>query len=73
MNLVCEKCDIAMRTVFYEGVAIQLCMSCKGAFLSQKNWRLLRITVKLNFIMPPQALLMTMLKLIDIVQNVRLK
>ena len=26
-----------MQTVFYEGVAIQLCMSCKGIFLSQKK------------------------------------
>jgi len=26
-----------MQTVFYEGVAIQLCMSCKGIFLSKKK------------------------------------
>ena len=26
-----------MQTVFYEGVAIQLCMSCKGIFLTQKK------------------------------------
>lgn len=37
MNLKCERCDHAMHTVFYEGVAIQLCMSCKGIFLSEKK------------------------------------
>jgi Zn-finger nucleic acid-binding protein len=26
-----------MQTVFYEGVAIQLCMTCKGIFLSKKK------------------------------------
>jgi uncharacterized protein len=37
MNLKCERCDDAMQTVFYEGVAIQLCMGCKGIFLSEKK------------------------------------
>lgn len=37
MSIVCERCDTEMHTVFYEGVAIQLCMSCKGIFLTRKK------------------------------------
>ena len=37
MNMLCERCDTDMQTVFYEGVTIQLCMSCKGIFLSKKK------------------------------------
>ena len=37
MGLKCEHCDDDMQTVFYEGVAIQLCMGCKGIFLSKRK------------------------------------
>ena len=37
MSIHCQRCDTDMQTVFYEGVAIQLCMSCKGVFLTQKK------------------------------------
>lgn len=41
MNLLCKKCDTDMQTVFYEGVAIQLCISCKSVFLSKKKLELI--------------------------------
>jgi Zn-finger nucleic acid-binding protein len=31
-----------MQTVFYEGVAIQLCMSCKAIFLSKKKLEIIK-------------------------------
>lgn len=37
MSIDCERCDTAMQTVFYEGVAIKLCLSCKGIFLNKKK------------------------------------
>lgn len=37
MNIICKRCDTDMQTVFYEGVAIQLCMDCKGIFLTRKK------------------------------------
>ncbi len=37
MSILCKRCDTDMHTVFYEGVAIQLCMSCKGIFLTRKK------------------------------------
>jgi len=37
MSILCKRCDTDMQTVFYEGVAIQLCMSCKGVFLTRKK------------------------------------
>jgi Zn-finger nucleic acid-binding protein len=37
MSILCKRCDTDMQTVFYEGVAIQLCMSCKAVFLSKKK------------------------------------
>ena len=37
MSIPCKRCDTDMQTVFYEGVAIQLCMDCKGVFLSRKK------------------------------------
>jgi uncharacterized protein len=37
MSILCQRCDTDMQTVFYEGVAIQLCMGCKGMFLTKKK------------------------------------
>lgn len=37
MSISCKRCDTDMHTVFYEGVAIQLCLDCKGIFLTRKK------------------------------------
>jgi uncharacterized protein len=42
MGILCKRCDTDMQTVFYEGVAIQLCMSCKAVFLSKKKLEIIK-------------------------------
>ena len=42
MSIECKRCDTSMQTVFYEGVAIQLCMSCKAIFLSKKKLEIIK-------------------------------
>lgn len=42
MSFQCKRCDKEMMTVFYEGVAIQLCMSCKGIYLSKKKLEIIK-------------------------------
>ena len=37
MSIDCERCDNAMQTVYYEGIAIKLCFNCKGIFLNKKK------------------------------------
>lgn len=37
MTIQCKGCDKSMMTVFYEGVAIQLCMDCKGIYLTKRK------------------------------------
>ena len=48
MNIKCERCSDPMHTVFYEGVAIQLCMSCKGVFLSKKKLEMIEESQEFN-------------------------
>ncbi|HIF50895.1 MAG TPA: hypothetical protein EYQ42_05125 [Thiotrichaceae bacterium] len=42
MSFHCKRCDTDMQTVFYEGVAIQLCMTCKSIFLSKKKLEIIK-------------------------------
>ena len=37
MSIQCERCDTSMQTVFYEGVAVKLCFSCKGMFFNEES------------------------------------
>lgn len=37
MKLSCTHCRKEMETRYYEGVAVQLCMDCKGVFLSERK------------------------------------
>lgn len=42
MSIFCKRCDTDMQTVFYEGVAIQLCMSCKGVYLTRRRLEIIK-------------------------------
>ena len=37
MTIQCQRCDTTMHTLFYEGVSIQMCFSCKGVFLDEEK------------------------------------
>ena len=37
MGLSCNHCKKEMHILYFEGVAVQLCMDCKGVFLSERK------------------------------------
>jgi Zn-finger nucleic acid-binding protein len=35
MKIECPDCDQILKSVFYEGVQVQVCFGCKGYFLDK--------------------------------------